>query len=54
MKKVDIQSHLPKLKIDMIENRNISNNHLNSKGLHLNGKSVLYFPKNVIEGNWKL
>ena len=46
----DIQSHLRKLKIDMIEIGNINSNHLNSRGLHLNGKGVLQFAKNLIEG----
>ena len=41
MKIGDIQSHLRKLKIDIIENGNINSNHLNSRGLHLNGKGVL-------------
>ena len=34
----------------MIENGNINSNHLNSRGLHLNGKGVLQFAKNLIEG----
>ena len=34
----------------MIENENINSNHLNSRGLHLNGKGVLQFAKNLIEG----
>ena len=54
MKIVDIQSHLRKLQIDMIENENINSNHLNSRGLHLNGKGVLQFAKNSIEGIRKL
>ena len=53
MKIGDIQSHLRKLQIDMIENGNINSNHLNSRGLHLNGKGVLQFAKNLIEGIWK-
>ena len=53
MKVADIQSHLRKLQIDAIGNGNINSNHLNSKGLHLNG-SVLQFAKNLIEGIWKL
>ena len=49
MKIGDIQSHLRKLQIDMIENGNINSNHLNSRGLHLNGKGILQFAKNLIE-----
>ena len=45
----DIRSHLCKLQIDMIENGNINSNHLNSRGLHLNGKGILQFAKNLIE-----
>ena len=54
MKIRDIQSHLRKLKIDMIENGNINSNHLNSRGLNLNGKDILQFPKSLIEGIRKL
>ena len=43
MKIGDIQSHLRKLQIDMIENGNINSNHLNSRRLHLNGKGILHF-----------
>ena len=50
----DIQSHFWKLQIDMIKNGNINSIHLNSRGLHLNSKSVLQFAKNLIEGIWKL
>ena len=49
----DIQSHLRKLQINMIENGNIKGNYLNSRGLHLNGKGVLQFAKNLIESIWK-
>ena len=38
MKIGDIQAHLRKLQIDIIENGNTNNNHLNSRGLHLNGE----------------
>ena len=54
MKIGDVQSHLHKLQIDMIENRNINSNHLTSRELHLNGKGVLQFAKNLIEGIRKL
>ena len=54
MKIGDIQSHLRKLQIDMIENGNINSNHLNSRGLHLNRKVILQFAKNLIEGIRKL
>ena len=54
MKIRDIQSHLRKLKIDMIENGNINSNHLNSRGLNLNGKDILQFPKSLIERIRKL
>ena len=50
----DIRSHLCKLQINMIENVNTNSNHLNSRGVHLNGKSVLQFAKNLIECIWKL
>ena len=49
-----IQLHLHKLEIDIIENGKANSNHQNSKGLHLNGKDVLQFTKNLIEGIWKL
>ena len=49
MKIGDIQSQLRKLQIGMIENGNINSNHLNSRALHLNGKGVLQFAKNLIE-----
>ena len=54
MKIGDIQSHLRKLQIDMIENGNMNSNHLNSRELHLNGKGILQFAKNLIEGIRKL
>ena len=50
MKIGDIQLHLCELQIDMIENGNINSNHLKSGGLHLNGKGILQFAKNLIEG----
>ena len=50
----DIQSHLRKLQIDMIENGNINSNRFSSTGLHLNGKGILQFAKNLIEGIRKL
>ena len=46
MKIGDIQSHVRKLQIDMIENGNIKSNHLYSRGLHLNGKGILQLAKN--------
>ena len=49
MKVGDIQSHLRKLQIDMIENGNINSNHLNGRGLHLNSEGILQFAKNLIE-----
>ena len=48
MKIGNIQSHLHKLQIDMMKNRNINSNHLNSRGSHLNGKGILQFAKNLI------
>ena len=54
LKIADIQSHLRKLQIDMIENGNIKNNHLNSRGLHLNSKDVIQFAKNLIKSFRKL
>ena len=50
----DTQSHLRKLQIDMIENGNISSNHLNSRRLRLNGKGILQFAKKLIESIRKL
>ena len=49
MKTGDIQSQLRKLQMDMIENGNINSDHLNSRGLHLNGRGILQFAKSVIE-----
>ena len=54
MKIWDIQSHLRKLQINVVENGNISSNHLNSKGLHLNSKGIFQFAKNLIKSIWKL
>ena len=54
MKIGHIQSSLHILQIDMIENGNINSNHLNSRGLHLNGKDILQFAKHLIEGIRKL
>ena len=54
MKIGDTQSHLCKLQIHMIENGNINSNHLSNRGIHLNGKGVLQFAKNLIEGMGKL
>ena len=54
MKIGDIQSHLRKLQIDMIENENMNSNHLNSREWHLNGKGILQFAKTLIEGIRKL
>ena len=50
----DIQSHLQKLQIDMIENGNINSNYFNNRRLHLNGKGILQFAKTSIEGIRKL
>ena len=49
MKTGDIQSQLRKLQMDMIENGNINSDHLNSRGLHLNGRGILQFAKSLIE-----
>ena len=38
----------------MIENGNVNSNHLSSRGLHLNGKSVLQLAKDLLEGIRKL
>ena len=54
MKIVDIQSHPRNLQIDMIENGNINSNPLESRGLHLNGKGISQFAKNLIDGIQKL
>ena len=54
MKIGDTQSHPCKLQIHMIENGNINSNHLSNRGIHLNGKGVLQFAKNLIEGIRKL
>ena len=42
------------MEIDVIENGDINNNHLNSRGLYLNGKGVLHFARSLIEGIRKL
>ena len=54
MKIGDIQSHLHKFQINMNENGNINSNYLNSRELHLNGKGILQFAKNLIKGILKL
>ena len=54
MKVGDIQSHVRKLQISMIENGNINSNHFNSRVIHLNSKGILQFAKNLIEFIWKL
>ena len=54
MKIGDIQSHLRKLQIDMIEDGNMTSNQLNSRGLHLNGNCVLQLAKKLIGGIRKL
>ena len=54
MKLGDIQSHLCKLQIDIIESGNISSNHLNCRRLHLKGKGILQFAKNLVEVMRKL
>ena len=54
MKITDIQSHLCKLQIYMIENGNINSNYLISRGLHLNSKGMLQFAKKLIKGIRKL
>ena len=38
----------------MIENGNINSNPLESRGLHLNGKGISQFAKNLIDGIQKL
>ena len=53
MEVADIQSHLCKLQIDLIGNGNTNSNHLKSKGLHLNGRGVLQFAKNLF-GNYDM
>ena len=54
MKLGNIQAHLRKLQLDIIENGNTNNHHLNSRGLHLNCKGMLQYAKNLIEGIRKL
>ena len=54
MKIADVQSHPRNLQIDMIEYGNINSNHLESRGLYLNGKGISQFAKNLIDGIQKL
>ena len=50
----DVDDKLGELNIDIIDNGNLHGNHLNGKILHLNGKGILLYAKNLIEGIWKL
>lgn len=50
----DVNIKLNELNVNMIDNKNLTERHLRSKGLHLNGKGILLFAKNLIEGIRKL
>ena len=45
----DVNNKLSELNIDIIDNGNLYRNHLTSKGLHLNGKGILLYAKNLID-----
>ena len=48
----DVNNKLGELNIDIIDNGNLDRNHLNGKGLHLNGilKGILLDARNLIDG----
>ena len=50
----DVNNKLCELNIDIIDNENLDRSHLNGKGLHLNGKCILLYAKNLIDGIRKL
>ena len=50
----DVNKKLSRLNIDIIDNENLDRNHLNGKGLHLDGKVILLYAKNLIDGIQKL
>ena len=50
----DVNNKLGELNIDIIDNGNLDRNHLNCKGLHLNGEGILLYAKNLIDGIRKL
>ena len=51
---MDINNELSELNIGIIGNGNLDRNHLNSKGLHLNGKGILLYARNLIDRILKL
>ena len=50
----DANKKLSELNIDMIDNGNLDRSHLNTKGMHLNGKGILLCVKDLIDGIRKL
>ena len=50
----DVNNKLGALNIDIIDNGNLDRNHLNGKGLHFNGKGILLYARNLVDGIRKL
>ena len=50
----EVSKQLNDFDFDIIDNRNLSREHLNGRGLHLNTKGLLHFAKNLIEDIRKL
>ena len=50
----DVNNNLSEVSIDITDNGNLERSYLNCKGLHLNGKGVLLYAKNLIDGIRKL
>ena len=50
----DVDNNLSEVSIDITDNGNLERSYLNCKGLHLNGKGVLLYAKNLIDGIRKL
>ena len=50
----DVNNKLSEVNIDITDNGNLERSYLNCKGLHLNGKGVLLYAKNLIDGIRKL
>ena len=50
----DVNNRLSDLSTDIIDDRNLDRNHLNGKELHLNGKGILLYARNLIDGIRKL
>ena len=50
----DVINKLSELDIDIIDNGKLAKNHLNGKELHLDGKGILLYARNLINGIRKL